>query len=153
MKVRLVTRKEVLDAALLGELFGVADLTGANPSCLSVPSKVREHGCSNCQHFIPASCGHFNEWDCIASAIGASGNAVDLWLTFSNALHEDENSFQKELAYVEQNRPRREAIRMREVHAWAVSIRGTKPLNSIGDLESAVLLREGHLPPGWKRRR
>jgi len=71
VKTRRVTRREVRDAALVGQIVAEADLVEIDVTCV-----VDDDDC----------CGHMLEEHCVAETIGASGMAVLLWLVVSNAI-------------------------------------------------------------------
>jgi hypothetical protein len=140
MKIRRVTRKDIEEAALLAQILGEAEMTGADFSCLT-----RLHDCPDCPHSTE-SCGHRYEWDCIADAIGASDMAIALWLSISNAFGTYKVEREEEIEDAQTPAQKRDVERY---YAWVDSFGGDDGLDD--ELEMAALLREGELPPGWKR--
>lgn len=173
MKLRRVAKKDVEDAAMIAELMGGADLAGTSFCCVdNVPRK--RHDCPDCDHFERvAECEHQGgEWECVASAIGASSRALDLWMTFSNACFTTRRDRENERHYLESDTHRhfvqsdkrcrdvqgKIATELRDhdrLYAWVDTIRqggiqhGRRGLG-YNELEVAYLLREGYLPPGWE---
>lgn len=151
-----VTKKDIEDASMLAQLIGGAEVAGAYGMylcCLEIPSR-KLHDCPDCKHIEHGTyCDHHEEWDCVASAIGASANAVHLWMSFSNAIGTTVDDRGGELRYLQEKGTERERKEHKRLYAWVDSIQQggidhDEP--GLNDLEVAVLLREGHLPPGWK---
>jgi hypothetical protein len=132
VKVREVTRRDVRDAALIGQIIGEADLADASVICL-----VDDDDC----------CGHMLAEHCIAAAVGASEAAIWLWLEASNAIATPLHERAEEIA-VAKTRTRRR--RIERLYAWVDSVGGEIADLGEAELHAAVLLREGVLPPGWR---
>lgn len=139
MKIRCVTRKDIEEAALLAQILGEAEMTGADFSCFT-----RLHDCPDCRHHSP-ECGHCYEWDCVADAIGASDTAIALWVHMSNVFATSKKEREEELADARTPAEKRRLLRR---YAWVDSLFEGGAL--CDELEMAALLREGQLPPGWK---
>ena len=152
-KTREVTKKDVSDAAMIAQLIGGADVAGAGFTCIE-RERRRLHDCPDCDHYERVDeCTHANEWDCVPAAIGASPEAVDLWMKTSNALFTTAKDRKGELDYLRREGTKQEIQEHEQLYAWVDSIReGGVDHGDIGlnELEVASLLREGHLPPGWK---
>lgn len=155
--VHQVTARDVEHAATIAQIIGEHDqLDVGLPSCLPVDGLQKKHDCPSCTHFRTIECDHRNEWDCIASAIGASQAAVDLWMKFSNILHTTQEDRDLEVKdAIEHDEPARRDRYYIE-YAWAGTLfEGcSRSLNELvadhDELEIAALLRDGHLPPGWE---
>lgn len=141
-----VTRKDVEDAILLGDIIGGYDETFPNGDswqdlcCLPVTVKHKHCPSCTCESNEYEWCDHQHDIQrCVMAAIGASPEAEMLWLTTSLTIRDlhpgtrdvdkSEPVFQRWLAPLV--RPGR---------------RDHEGLNE--DLEAAALLREGLLPPG-----
>lgn len=153
MKTREVTKKDVADAAMIAQLIGGADVTDAGFTCVEQePRKL--HDCPDCEHYEHVDeCEHQHEWECIPAAIGASPEALDLWMDVSNAFFTTAEDREAELHYFRTEERKRELRAREQLYAWVDSIReGGIDHGDIGlnELEVAELLRDGHLPPGWK---
>ena len=152
-KMREVTKKDVADAAMIAQLIGGADIAGAGFTCVE-QERRKLHDCPDCDHFEHvAQCDHANEWDCVPAAIGASSRAADLWMEVSNAFVTTAKDRQGELDDCRRDGAAQELREREQLYAWVDSIRpggiahGDLGLNG---LEVAAVLRDGHLPPGWK---
>ena len=153
-KTREVMKKDVADAAMIAQLIGGADITDVCFTCVESPEPRRLHDCPDCKHFEHVDeCDHGWEWECVADAIGASSQALDLWMDTCNAFFATAGDRARELNYLQREGTIQELQTRAQLYAWVDSIRkggidhGDLGLN---ELEVAVLLREGHLPPGWK---
>lgn len=154
-KTREITKKDIADAALIAQLIGGADIAGAPFTCVE-QERRRLHSCPDCDHFVRvAKCDHRGgEWECIASAIGASPQALELWMAISNAFFTSAKDRQDELHYFRTEEPK-ELQEREQLYAWVDSIRkgginhGRGKLG-LSELEIAEVLRDGHLPPGWR---
>jgi hypothetical protein len=132
--VRQVTRKDVRDAALLGQIIAEADLSMSGTICIT------EEG----------GCGHLTGEHCVADAIGATERAVGLWMRVSWAITNSLDERAEEIADAETAAERRWIARF---YAWVDAVCG--PIDDdLGkaELHAAALLAEGQLPPGWRVR-
>jgi hypothetical protein len=143
-----VTRKDVEDAILIGEILGGHDEAfhhrkEGGVSCLvnemSVP--VREDHCPSCTCTSQerGDCGHGAVWQCITAALGASAEAEMLWMWTSNAI----SDLSPDARECDKAEPK--------IRRWILSLasgrsRDRAELNF--DLEAAALLRDGLLLPG-----
>jgi hypothetical protein len=132
VKVREVMRKDVRDAALIGQIIAEADLADAGVICV-----VDDDDC----------CGHMLAEHCIAAAVGASEAAVWLWLEASNAIASPLHERAEEIAAAETRTKRRRTERL---YAWVDAVVGEIAELGVAELHAAALLREGVLPPGWR---
>ena len=132
MKSRKVTRKDVRDAALIGQIIAGAELADAGTICIT-----DDDDC----------CGHDLEEDCVAEAIGASDQAVWLWLSASNAIATPLHERAEEIADAETQADKR---RIERLYAWVDAMTGSIVDLGVAELHAAALLREGKLPPGWR---
>lgn len=152
-KLTEVTKKDIADAALIAQLIGVADYTGQSLHCDEIPSR-KLHDCPNCEHIEEGQyCNHHEDWDCVASMIGATIYAVHLWLAFSNAVQTTREDRACDLRYLKKKGTKRELKEHTGLYAWVDSIREGgihRRASGLNDLEVAALLSEGHLPPEWK---
>jgi hypothetical protein len=139
VKIRRVTRRDIEEAALLAQILGEVNMTGAEFCCL-----IRLHDCPDCRHSIEP-CGHGYEWDCIADAIGASDTAIALWLSISNAFGTSKKEREEEMEDAQTPAQKRTVVRL---YAWVDSFFNGGDIRD--ELEMAALLREGELPPRWK---
>jgi hypothetical protein len=156
MRLQDVTKKDIEDAALIADIIGGAYRINAQASlfCIEVPSR-KLHDCPNCEHIEHGEyCDHHEDWDCVASAIGAAYNAIHLWLAFSNALSTTRKDRDGELQYLKREGTTRERKEHVKLYAWVDSMRAggfrRRHGEDLVDLEVATLLREGYLPPGWR---
>ena len=144
-----VTRKDIEDAILIGEILGGYDEAFPNGvadhdlCCLVNFVQLDAEHCPtcSCKSKDHDSCDHRDGiWECIADSIGASPEAAILWMHVSNIisdLHPDTREIDK--------------FDETSIKNWLSSLvdksrRGDRrKLNN--DLEAAALLREGLLPP------
>lgn len=149
-KLKEVTKKDVAHAALIAQLIAGAYLADAYLCCIEIPPR-KLHDCPECKHVEHGEyCDHYEDWDCVASAIGATINAVHLWLSFSNAISTTTEDRDGELR---KEGTKRELLEHARLYAWVDSIREGGIHHDewhLNNLEVAALLREGHLPPGWR---
>jgi hypothetical protein len=133
MRDREVTRKEVDDAALIGQISAEADLARAGTICRG-------------------SCGHLIEEHCVADALGVSpaAVAVDLWLAISNAVATPLSERTKEVRAAKTSAEKR---RIKQLYAWVDDVVGSVEDFATAELHAAALLHDGELPPGWKIRK
>ena len=152
-KARKVTKKDVMDAALIAQLIGGADIARAEFACVEHPPR-KLHDCPDCEHVeYGAECEHGEEWECVAGAIGATLQALDLWMEISNAFFTTVKDRAAELRYLRTDGTMRELRGRAQLYDWVDSIcKGGINHGSLGlnELEVAALLRDGHLPPGWR---
>jgi len=152
---RIATKQDVADAATIAELIGGADLANAGFTCIEAQPPRKLHDCPDCDHFeYAAQCEHATgEWECVVAAIGASRQAHDLWMETSNAFFATMGDREGDLRYLQTDGTTSELQEHVRLYAWVDSIQrggiNNRPLG-YGELEVALLLREGHLPPGWK---
>lgn len=154
VKMREVTKKDVADAAMIALLIGGADMAGVPFCCIDLP-RPKLHNCPDCDHHeTVAKCEHRGgEWECVPPALGASSRAFDLWMKASNALTATTEDRKGDLDYHRRAGTKQELKECEQLYAWVDSIRegginhGSLGLNG---LEVAAVLRDGHLPPGWK---
>jgi len=128
VSARSVTLKDVRDAALIGQIVGEASMADAPTICLG------------------EGCGHPLEEDCVASALGASGGAYDLWLCASNAIATTRNERAAEIADAETSDAK---LRLKKLYAWVDGVCGSIEDLATAELHAASLLRDGDIPPGW----
>ena len=155
-KLKEVTKKDVADAAMIAQLIGnadLADVADADRRCIEIPMR-KLHDCPDCKHCERGEyCDHYEDWDCVASAIGATANAVHLWLSFSNAISATAKDRAADLRYLKEKGSKRSLLEHTQLYAWVDSIREGGIYHdkyAFDELEVAALLREGYLPPGWK---
>ena len=132
MRGRQVTRKDVRGAALIGQIIAEAELADVGTICI-----VDDDDC----------CGHDLEEHCVAKAVGASEQAVWLWLHTSNAIATPLDERVAEIADAETAVARR---RIEKLYAWVDAVCGEIPDLGVAELHAAALLRSGYLPPSWK---
>lgn len=132
MRVRQVTRKDVRAAALIGQIIAEAELADVGTICI-----VDEDDC----------CGHDLEEHCVAKAVGASEQAVWLWLNTSNAIATPLDERASEIADAATSTKRRA---IEKLYAWVDAMTGVIVDLGTAELHAAAVLRGGDLPPGWK---
>jgi len=132
VKTRKVTRRDVRDAALAGQIIAEADLIRSNVACI-----VDDDDC----------CGHMLEEHCVAEALGVSGMAVCLWVATSNAIATPLHERAEEIAAAKTPAERQ---RIERLYAWVDAVSGQISRLGIAELHAAALLRDGVLPPDWK---
>lgn len=141
---RLVTARDVDDAATIANIIGGmdecheldSDLFGeVGLLCITT---VHAHICGHCAHREP--CSHIDFWECVADAIGASPEALALYMRITCIL--DASQRASELTELDKD----EVAWLSELGAFE----GDEFFHS--ELEAAALLDEGELPPGWELR-
>lgn len=131
-RIREVSRRDVRDAALVGQIIAEADLVDVGVICL-----VDDDDC----------CGHLLEEHCIAAAVGASERAVWLWLVTSNAIAAPLCERAEEITAAKTQTAKQ---RIKRLYAWVDSVGGAIADLGVAELHAAALLRDGVLPPGWR---
>lgn len=131
MKIRKVTRRDVRDAALVGQIIAEADLIRSDVTC------VVDDDC----------CGHMLDEHCVAEALGASKMAVCLWVVTSNAIATPLHERAEKIAAAKTPAERQ---RLERLYAWADIVSGQISRLGVAELHAAALLRDGVLPPDWK---
>jgi hypothetical protein len=132
VKIRGVTRKNVREAALIGQIIAEAALAETNVTCV-----VDDDDC----------CGHMLEEHCVAEAIEASKMAAWLWVATSNAIATPRHERAKAIAEV---KTPAEKQRLKRLYAWVDTVSGHIARLGLAELHAAALLCDGVLPPDWK---
>lgn len=129
VKTREVTRDDIQDAALVGQIVTESDLVKTDVICA-----VDDDDC----------CGHKLVEHCVAEALEVSESAVWLWVATSNAIATPLHERAEDIAMVSGPVQRRRVMRL---YAWVDLVGGPIVEFGVAELHAAALLRDGVLPP------
>jgi len=124
VKIPKVTRGDVRQAALIGQIIAEAALAETAVTCV-----VDDDDC----------CGHMLEEHCVAEALEAPKMV-------SNAIAMRRRDRAKDIA---EAKTASEKQRLGRLYAWVDSVGGHVAVLGVAELHAAALLRDGVLPPDW----